>query len=37
MPPLELVKVLMARASRNGEKIMLIDIKKAHLYAPIEV
>jgi hypothetical protein len=26
----------MARASYVGEKIMLIDIKKAHLYAPIE-
>jgi hypothetical protein len=36
MPPLELVKVLMARASQVKEKIMLIDIKKAHLYAPIE-
>jgi hypothetical protein len=36
MPPLELVKVLMARASRVGEVIMLVDIKKAHLYAPIE-
>jgi hypothetical protein len=36
MPPLELVKLLMARASSVREKIMLIDIKKAHLYAPIE-
>jgi hypothetical protein len=36
MPPLELVKLLMARAYRVGEVIMLIDIKKAHLYAPIE-
>jgi hypothetical protein len=36
MPPLELVKLLMARASKVREKIMLIDIKKAHLYAPIE-
>jgi hypothetical protein len=36
MPPLELVKLLMARAARQKEVIMLIDIKKAHLYAPIE-
>jgi hypothetical protein len=36
MPPLELVKVLMARASRCREKVMLSDIEKAHLYAPIE-
>jgi hypothetical protein len=36
MPPLELVKLLMARAAREKEVIMLIDIKKAHLYAPIE-
>jgi hypothetical protein len=36
MPPLELVKLLMARATKLKEKIMLIDIKKAHLYAPID-
>ena len=33
MPPLELVKLLIARAARVGEWTMLIDIKKAHLYA----
>jgi hypothetical protein len=36
MPPLELVKVLMARAAKMNEVIMLIDIKKTSLYAPIE-
>jgi hypothetical protein len=41
MPPLELVKLLVARAateSKRGRtrKIMLIDIGKAHLYAPVE-
>ena len=36
MPPLELVKSLIARAAVMGDKVMLIDIKKAHLYAPIE-
>jgi hypothetical protein len=28
MPPLELVKVLISRAARCGEKVMLIDIKR---------
>ena len=41
MPPLELVKLLFAAAAescRKGkrQKIMLIDIGKAHLYAPVE-
>ena len=41
MPPLELVKLLIARAATESQrghvrKIMLIDIGKAHLYAPVE-
>ena len=41
MPPLELVKLVIAMAAeecRRGRthKVMLIDIGKAHLYAPIE-
>ena len=36
MPPLELVKLLIARAAAVGDLVMLIDVKKAHLYAPIE-
>ena len=36
MPPLELVKLLFVEAAAAGKKIMLIDIGKAHLYAPVE-
>ena len=41
MPPLELVKVLIVMAAeecRKGklEKVMFIDIVKAHLHAPVE-
>ena len=41
MPPLELVKLIIAMAAeecRRGrtQKVMMIDIGKAHLYAPIE-
>ena len=41
MPPIELVKLVIAAAAercRSGcrERVMLIDIKKAHLHAPIE-
>ena len=40
-PPLEVVKFLIVQAAtkcRQGEvwKVMLIDISKAHLYAPVE-
>ena len=36
MSPLELVKLLFVEAAATGKKIMLIDIGKAHLYAPVE-
>jgi hypothetical protein len=36
MPPLELVKLQLSRAAAVGEKTMLIDVKKAHLHAPIK-
>ncbi len=41
MPPLELVKLVIAMAAeecRKGrvKKVMMIDIGKAHLHAPIE-
>ena len=36
MPPLELVKLLFVEAVATGKKIMLVDIGKAHLYAPVE-
>ena len=36
MPPLELMKLIIARAAKYGDKVMLIGVKKAHLYAPIE-
>ena len=40
-PPLELVKLLFAHAAAKGRggtprKVMLIDVSKAHLYAPVE-
>ena len=35
MPPLELVKLIIVRALKKGDKVMLIDIKKAFLYGPI--
>ena len=35
MPPLELVKLVLARAAEVGDKAMFIDVKKAHLHAPI--
>ena len=31
IPPLELVKLLIARAASTGDCAMIIDIKKAHL------
>ena len=36
MPPLELVKLLFVEAAAAGKNIMLIDIGKDHLYAPVE-
>lgn len=36
MPPLELVKLLFVEAVASGRKVMLIDIGKAHLYAPVQ-
>ena len=36
MPLLELVKLVIVRALKKGDKVMLIDIKKAHLHAPID-
>ena len=36
MPPLELVKVLFVEAAAVGKRVMLIDIGKAHPYAPVE-
>ena len=36
MPPLELMKLIIARAAKSRDKVMLIDVKKAHLDAPIE-
>ena len=36
MPPLELVKLLIARAAVADDQVMLIDVTRAHLYAPIE-
>ena len=40
-PPLELIKFLLAKAAKQDKqkpvrKVMLIDIGKAHLYAPID-
>jgi hypothetical protein len=36
MPPLELVKLVFIEAAATGRKVMLLDIGKAHLYAPVD-